>query len=66
LGLIDNSVQRAALTGWLGQAADLKLRFLSSSEIKASKLVLMLAMLDDFPPTALRDRSIEAHLLQEL
>jgi hypothetical protein len=50
--LIDDAVQRAALTGWPGQAADLKLRFLSSSEIKASKLVLMLAMLDDFPPTA--------------
>jgi len=52
LGLIGNTVQRAALTSRPGQAADLKLRFFSSSEIKASKLVLMLAMLGDFPAPA--------------
>jgi hypothetical protein len=52
LGLDGQFGSTAALAGGHGQAADLKLRFLSSSEIKTSKFVLILELLGELPPTA--------------
>jgi len=49
---MDQSAQSAALLGGPDQAADLNLRFLSSSEIKTSKFVLIVELLGELPPTA--------------